>query len=159
MDIRKWLVGSVSARPSSDLEHTSTLPSQPAPPTPFDITQTPVGSNSEIRANGAEAEFSNLQAVDDLGIDQHNQVILKQYPARMFSGKKCAFVSSWYTNRDWLEYSIKADSAFCFCCRKFNVGTSHVDAFVNAGYRNWKNASETDRGFHKHETFKEHLSS
>ncbi|KAI2645227.1 Zinc finger MYM-type protein 1 [Labeo rohita] len=160
MDIRKWLVSSTSARPSSDLECTTiTLPFQPAPPIQSDITETPVGSNSETGANGAEAEFSNLQAVDDLGIDQPNQVKLKQYPARMFGGKKRAFVSSWYINRDWLEYSVKADSAFCFCCRKFNVGTSRVDAFVNAGYRNWKNANETDRGFHKHQTSKEHLSS
>ncbi|KAL1268636.1 hypothetical protein QQF64_033999 [Cirrhinus molitorella] len=155
MDIRKWLVVSASARPS--LERTTS--SQPALPTPSNITLTPVGSESELRANGAEVEFSNLQAVDDLGIDQPNQVKLKQYPARMFGSKKCAFVSSWYINRDWLEYSVKADSAFCFCCRKFNVGTTRVDAFVNAGYRNWKNANETDRGFHKHETSKEHISS
>lgn len=46
-------------------------------------------------------------------------------------------------SRDWLEYSVKADSAFC--CRKYNVGTSRVDAFVITGYCNWKHSSETDR--------------
>ncbi len=74
-----------------------------------------------------------------------------------FQWQEMCFVSSWYTNQDWLEYTVNADGVFCFCCRKFNVGTSHVDAFVKAGYRNWKNANETDRGFRKHKTSKEHF--
>ena len=52
----------------------------------------------------------------DLGIDQPNQVVIKNYPSRLFSGEKISFHSAWYTHRNWLEYSVNADIVYCYPC-------------------------------------------
>ena len=39
------------------------------------------------------------------------------YPKDRFNRK---FLSSWYRNFEWLEYSKTSDKAFCFYCRVFN---------------------------------------
>lgn len=58
-----------------------------------------------------------------------------------------------------MEYSVQADAAFCFPCRKFRsaCGANVDSTFTLKGYRNWKHAIESNKGFHKHATSKEHL--
>ncbi|KAL4602959.1 hypothetical protein ACB092_10G090700 [Castanea dentata] len=41
------------------------------------------------------------------------------YPVSYFSEKPRRFRSEWYVNRNWLEYSINKDVAFCFYCYLF----------------------------------------
>uniref|UniRef100_H2ZUD4 TTF-type domain-containing protein n=1 Tax=Latimeria chalumnae TaxID=7897 RepID=H2ZUD4_LATCH len=58
----------------------------------------------------------------------------------------------------WLEYSQKADAAFCFPCRKFGSSTGNADlAFTFNGYSDWKHATESNEGLNKHSSSKEYL--
>lgn len=61
----------------------------------------------------------------DLGVEKPAQVCLKLFPSRMFNGGKRSFCSNWFKGREWLEYSLSADSAFCFPCRKFSSASLH----------------------------------
>ena len=65
------------------------------------------------------------QVPEDLGKTEPAQVYLKKYPTRLYSGVRRSFCSSWFKNRDWLEYSCKNDAIFC---RHF--GSSKSDAFT-----------------------------
>nr|XP_022906932.1 zinc finger MYM-type protein 1-like [Onthophagus taurus] len=59
--------------------------------------------------------------------------------------------------RDWLMYSEKSNSVFCFCCKLFtchsleNINTSRL---ITTGYSKWQNLSQT---LHSHETSLAHL--
>ena len=74
-----------------------------------------------------------------------------------------SFQVRWYTNRDWLEYSVERDAAFCYCCRHFSqFGTptrNQRDAFTTCGFNNWTRALATDRGFDKHIKGQTHITS
>ena len=48
---------------------------------------------------------------------------------------KRKFLSKWYLDHKWLEYSASTDTAYCFYCRHFNQ--SHAKAFN--GFNCWKN--------------------
>ena len=50
--------------------------------------------------------------VNDLRVDNPKQVRLRAYPVSMFRAKKRRFNAAWYQRWDWLEYSVKFDSAF-----------------------------------------------
>ncbi|XP_025193665.1 uncharacterized protein LOC112593488, partial [Melanaphis sacchari] len=58
------------------------------------------------------------------------QPVLKIFPRTTFgnANKQRSFQHSWYNLFPWLEYSPKADLAFCFPCRMFNGATG-----LNAG--------------------------
>lgn len=71
------------------------------------------------------------------------------------------FRKDWITTRSWMEYSSSADKVFCFPCRLFarHMSTSQTkghEAFVSAGYDDWKHAIEKNRGFAQHETSELH---
>ncbi|CAF3478552.1 unnamed protein product [Rotaria socialis] len=76
--------------------------------------------------------------------------VLSSYPV---NHENRSFQSQWYQNRPWLEYSIKNDSAYCYCCRHFGESVQtkcfQSDAFTT-GFNAWRRALEKDRGFDKH---------
>jgi len=101
---------------------------------------------------------------DDLSEDRPKQVRLHKYPAALFGKTNIYFLSAWYEKCDWLEYSVKVDAAFCYSCCKFSSrcvfqsqGRRVDQAFSLKGYRDWKNATETKKGFSKHADSKDHL--
>ncbi|KAK0131284.1 hypothetical protein N1851_034017 [Merluccius polli] len=63
--------------------------------------------------------------------------------------------------RDWLEYFVKADAAFCYPCRKFSSQTVHLgqgtQPLPQKASCEWKHAIETNKGFQRHPTSKKHL--
>lgn len=74
------------------------------------------------------------------------------FPKTKFGDKMRQFRPTWFKRKSqWLEYSIKADAAFCLCCYLFknelesrgNAG----DSFTRDGFRCWNNALER---FKKH---------
>ncbi|XP_042396865.1 zinc finger MYM-type protein 1-like [Zingiber officinale] len=55
------------------------------------------------------------------------------------------FREVWFKDRDWLEYSVSKDAAFCFWCYLFrpsNIGFGGDDVFTRSGFINWKKAIE-----------------
>lgn len=57
-----------------------------------------------------------------------------------------------------LQYSIKADAAFCFYCRLFSVNIIER-SFIDVGYKNWKRASGRNFSFQQHARSNNHLNS
>uniref|UniRef100_A0A8C1TJI1 TTF-type domain-containing protein n=1 Tax=Cyprinus carpio TaxID=7962 RepID=A0A8C1TJI1_CYPCA len=94
----------------------------------------------------------------DLGEDKPNQVKLRRFPLRLCYNQHRSFVASWYTSREWLEYSVEADAAFCFPCRKYLISPSD-SAFTVRGFCDWKHAVEAGKGLNKHAASKEHITS
>lgn len=132
-----------------------------APETPATPTTTECGGALASSTNhdpsyvfSGASQSGEHDSVCDLGTDEPQQVILDKYPVKLFGLKKRSFSCSWYKNRDWLEYSFKADAAFCFPCRKFS---SSDTTFTMKGFTDWKHATETSKGLNKHGSSKEHL--
>lgn len=113
-------------------------------------------------ADASQVGVQKLQAAEpgtcDLGADKPNQIVLKNFPRRIFSGKNRSFNSDWYTGRDWLEYSVTLDAAFCYPCRMFRAPSSPGDStFVRSGFNDWKHVIERGKGLNKHAESREHL--
>ncbi|KAL8152041.1 hypothetical protein V2J09_021849 [Rumex salicifolius] len=72
------------------------------------------------------------------------QPISHDFKRSQFGKISRRFQAEWFKNRDWLEYSVSKDAAFCFWCYLFGeVGKKNGDeVFVKTGFRNWKKAFE-----------------
>ncbi|XP_075645291.1 uncharacterized protein LOC142616297 [Castanea sativa] len=69
------------------------------------------------------------------------------YPVSYFSGKPRRFRAEWCVTRNWLEYSIAKDAAFCFYCYLFGqvVGKQGGgDTFVMKGFKLWNQLVKLD---------------
>jgi len=75
------------------------------------------------------SEFDPALASRDFIISDKPIRPLIKYP----TANKRKFVKAWYANYPWLEYSIHADAAFCFPCRKFSKYDVRETAFVSTG--------------------------
>ncbi|XP_022180454.1 zinc finger MYM-type protein 1-like [Myzus persicae] len=62
---------------------------------------------------------------------------LAAYKRTKFGEKFRSFRCQWYTECDWLEYSVQRNAAFCFVCRIFGPENSE-DAWTRTGFNNWK---------------------
>lgn len=48
-----------------------------------------------------------------------------------------SFNARYLKEYSWLEYSLKKNAVFCFCCRNFGCGVVD-EVFTNIGFNNWK---------------------
>uniref|UniRef100_A0A671QMD9 DUF4371 domain-containing protein n=1 Tax=Sinocyclocheilus anshuiensis TaxID=1608454 RepID=A0A671QMD9_9TELE len=99
MDLRKWFTATPTAKTSTSTAVTEPSAGRGAPASSHDDDTCP----------------------DDLGENGPMQVKLSTYPTCLFGTGKRSFLHSWFQKRDWLEYSVKADAAFCYPCRKFSA--------------------------------------
>ena len=63
------------------------------------------------------------------------------FPYKTYGAKDRRFDNSWFTQFNWLEYSIAKDAAFCLCCYLFKSDIREQtgsDTFDNEGFSNWK---------------------
>ena len=109
--------------------------------------------------NTLQAERNKLPL--DLDLEKPSQPTLN-FPKTKTGSKYRSFQKNWYNGRNWLEYSVSRDKAFCFACRKFgqtsNAGGLGSDmVFIEGRFNKWKVALEKDKGLLKHETSKTHL--
>ena len=76
------------------------------------------------------------------------QPVIHDFPVSYFSEKLCQFRSEWYVGRQWLEYSIDKDAAFCFYCYLFgrqDVGKQGGgETFVTKGFKLWNQLAKLD---------------
>ncbi|CAM4655053.1 unnamed protein product [Leuciscus chuanchicus] len=162
MDLRKWFTT------------TSTTVKTVMPSTTISDVDRPVTEAHPKDGRRASVTASSHNDDDtcpnDLGKDEPMQIRLNSYPLRLFGTRNRSFLHAWFQKRDWLEYSVKADAAFCYPCRKFSArsatqikigqpqsGTRLDPAFTTKGFHDWKHAVETNKGFNRHEMSKEHL--
>jgi len=82
------------------------------------------------------------------------------FPKTLY-GQQCrSFQPQWYVKYPWIEYSIKHDTAFCFCCRWFRPSASSTgggsETFVTLGFKNWQKAIQPGRGLEGHNQSAQH---
>jgi len=83
------------------------------------------------------------------------QPLLEHYPKLKIGNQNRAFNSSLYKRFQFIEYSVKCDSVFCFSCRHFQSRLSNSDhVFISRGFRNWKRCHEA---LAKHSNCESHL--
>ncbi|XP_049274148.1 zinc finger MYM-type protein 1-like [Rhipicephalus sanguineus] len=107
-------------------------------------------SATEFTAS-VDADHAGQLDISKFKAEQPTQPILNPFPSKKYGKLSRSFNSDWYRLFPWLEYSARADAAFCYPCRMFSTGANEKSAFVNGGYSNWKKALEKDAGFRKHE--------
>lgn len=94
----------------------------------------------------------------DLGVEKPAQPVLSEYPGNVLGKRLRRFCSSWFNRRNWLEYSVQKDAAFCYACRRFQQYISHSSdqTFITIGYRKWNHALEQGKGLFQHESSSSH---
>ncbi|CAH9066342.1 unnamed protein product, partial [Cuscuta europaea] len=71
------------------------------------------------------------------------------------ANKSRRFVPTWFTEHEWLEYSISKDAAYCLYCYLFkpNKGKqSGGDVFVSEGFSSWKDKAKLNVHVGKHDS-------
>lgn len=121
------------------------------------VTATDLSSVSSAEvATSSISSVSLVERPNDLGTDVPVQTKLpiSCYPTSKFGNKDRRFNPNWFQGREWLEYSVSLDAAFCFPCHKFcHMGcqTYQRDSiFTQKGFRDWKH------GLSRHETSHAH---
>ncbi|KAL6540509.1 hypothetical protein OROMI_024392 [Orobanche minor] len=65
------------------------------------------------------------------------------FPQKQFNKIRRSFQKNWFTDFDWLEYSVAKDEAYCLWCYLFKPTRAHYpgkDVFTTTGFNNWKKA-------------------
>ena len=104
-------------------------------------------------------DFSKVDGVSDIArnlSESPSQPLRKEYPKSTFGNRARSFLKEWFTGKPWLEYSLSADAAFCYCCRAFS-NSSTSDQWTKIGFTNWKGAMEENKGFKTHEASEPHI--
>ena len=88
-----------------------------------------------------------------------NQPKHYQYPKSKYKEtdpSPLAFQLDWYRRYPLLHYSVEKDAAFCFYCCKYlethDISERVEPAYTVTGFRNWKRALESKKGFAKHQS-------
>lgn len=82
---------------------------------------------------------------------------LNHFPKTTYGKRTRSFVSSWYTDNPWLEFSVSQNASYCFACRHFSLPGSKENPFTcKSGFFNWKKALFKDSGFKLHSKSEQH---
>ena len=83
-----------------------------------------------------------------------NQPVNFKYPKREYKDSNRSFQPQWYKRWKWLHYNEQKDSVTCYVC--WHAHLHHMlpnmkidDAFIESGYTNWKNATDTKKAFNQ----------
>ena len=87
-----------------------------------------------------------------------------KFPKIEYKDSNQSFQPQLYERWKWLHYDEQKDSVTCYIC--WHAHLHHMlpnmkkldDAFIESGYTNWKNASDTKKGFNQHEKSAVHRS-
>ncbi|XP_065584165.1 zinc finger MYM-type protein 1-like [Artemia franciscana] len=99
-------------------------------------------------------EMASRTISTDLSVNPYDnpcQPVLTDYPATTIGNRTRKFNSSYFLAYPWLEYSKEQDSVFCFNCRHFSGSSLRsgerygARAFIDVGFRKWKDISELIR--------------
>ncbi|XP_072147483.1 uncharacterized protein [Setaria viridis] len=120
-------------------EITNLVPSPPQPP----ASQTPVYDINRLPRDPSERQPIETYHVNDQDAIRRAYITKgpfkpsnHDFPSRKIGGRDRQFNFVWMYNHEWLEYSIKKDSAFCFICYLFKKGTGS-NTFIVGGWNNW----------------------
>ena len=139
----------------------------------LDSPQPPVSQLSPLSSSTSEPpnEVFNMVLNEPLAANacrnqknlSPNQPVNFKYPKREYKDSNRSFQPQWYKRWKWLHYNEQKDSVTCYVC--WHAHLHHMlpnmkidDAFIESGYTNWKNATDTKKGFNQHEKSAVHRS-
>ena len=80
-----------------------------------------------------------------------NQPVNFKYPKKEYKDNNQSFQPQWYKRWKWLHLNEQKNSVTCYVC--WHAHLHHMlpnmkidDAFIESGYTNWKNATDTQKG-------------
>lgn len=87
---------------------------------PSESSIEPIAGTSSSTVSAVISE--NLTFYNDLGSKDEGpiQQLLDSYPEKDYGKQKRSFSKIYYTEFEWLEYSVQHDRVFCFCCSHFD---------------------------------------
>ena len=97
------------------------------------------------------------QLPSDHGDHRPSQPYVADPPMTLIGKKSFSFQNKWYSDWSWLEYSLERDSCFCFPCLKFLATKDQDTVFTQVGFKHWKTATVTGKGFSKHGASEAHM--
>ena len=114
-------------------------PASPPPPLGFDVNHLPQdpGERLPIASYHANDQDAVRRAYIVRGAFQP---YAHEFPKRKIGDRDRNFTCMWFAKYDWVEYSIKKDSVFCFFCYLFKhkkYKGKGSDKFIVDGWRNW----------------------
>ena len=93
-------------------------------------------------------------APDDLNLLGPSRPKLNSFPKD--KNNRC-FLSVWYNQFSWLEYSVNKDAAYCYPCRRFLLHIRET-GFTTEGHNNWKRAvGDKNKDLLKHDSAQPHI--
>jgi hypothetical protein len=130
-------------------------PRPPQPPSSYDVDRLPHDPGERLPIASYHANDQN--AVRRAYILRGPfQPYAHEFPKRKIGDRDRNFTCIWFAKYDWVEYSIKKDSVFCFVCYLFKnkkYKGKGTDAFIVDGWRNW---NVGDTSLLKHDKSKAH---
>ena len=126
----------------------------------LDSPQPPVSQLSSLSSSTSELpnEIFNMVLDEPLAAKaccnqknvSPNQPVNFKYPKREYKDSNWSFQRQWYKPRKWLHYNEQKYSVTCYVC--WHAHLHHIlpnmkidYAFIESGYTNWKNATDTKR--------------
>jgi len=88
----------------------------------------------------------DLASIDDCTCSQPYQPDVSDIPKQALKNRTLSFQKSWYSDYPWLHYKPSVLGVVCFYCATaehlelFGLSRNREDAFITAGFRNWKKA-------------------
>ncbi|CAF3452662.1 unnamed protein product [Rotaria sp. Silwood1] len=102
--------------------------------------------------------FQATSVPEDISKSCHDLPVQPKLATYPINHQNRSFQSSWYKERPWLEYSVKADSCYCNYCRHFSSNKLNVgDAFISTGFNNWKRSLDNNGALIKHVSSQSHI--
>jgi len=137
------IVNPTSPMPSSvlleEIEVEDVLPPQPSPLQAYDINRIPHDPGLSLPI--ASYHVNDRDAIRRSYILRGPfKPIAHQFPKRKIGDRDRSCSPLWLYKHNWVEYSIKEDSVFCFYCYLFKDKESKgkgTNAFTVKGWRNW----------------------
>ena len=114
-------------------------PPPPLPPSGFDVDHLPhdPGERLPIASYHPNDQDAIRRAYILRGAFQP---YAHEFPKRRIGNRDRSFTCIWFAKYNWVEYSIKMDSVFCFVCylfREKKYKGKGSDKFIVDGWRNW----------------------
>ena len=101
------------------------------------LTHAPYHSEAQASASTAPSDIS--QSSHDKPVQPSRSTVT--FPLTLYGSKKRSFNPSWYSDFQWLEYSVERNRAFCFACRHFTTGGARSEtSFTKDRFGDWKHA-------------------
>ena len=152
MVIRKQVTLFSFTSGSTSIKDSWSTPATPSCSTP--ATPSRAGATKIITIHDEVAQKAPSNDLSRGLLPEQRRPRLQCYPRDPNS--KRSFVAEWFGQYCWLEYCTQSNAAFCYPCRIYRSGQKEK-TWTEKGFQKWQVAKTTGKGFHRHQSSKDHI--